>query len=143
MLRLRVKSSLSALTTAAISACRASRSTMSSTRAALMFSLADWPFALANGMKTGKGSQIQSRIWERQNAALSSLTFGLLGGVEPEAGGGEGGGLLEPGGDHEGTPELSRQQRTQQVQPTQSHNCPGGGGGSVVIPVILSVALVF
>lgn len=129
MLRLRVKSSLSALATAAISARRAPRSTMSSTRAALMFSLADWPFALADGGKQGREIRY-NQGFGNDRIRLSSLTFSLLGGVEPEAAGGEGGGLLEPGGDHGGTPELSQQQRTQQVQPTQSHNCPGGGGTS-------------
>lgn len=66
------------------------------------------------------------------SGSCSSLTFSLLGGVEPDAGcgaaggAGEGGGLLESGGDGEGTPDLLHQQGAQQVQPTESHNCPGG-----------------
>uniref|UniRef100_A0A3Q2XCH7 Uncharacterized protein n=1 Tax=Hippocampus comes TaxID=109280 RepID=A0A3Q2XCH7_HIPCM len=47
MLRLRVKSSLSALTTAAMSSFTSSRLMMSSTRAALIFTLAACPFVLA------------------------------------------------------------------------------------------------
>lgn len=73
MLRLRVKSSLSALTTAAISARRASRSTMSSTRAALMFSLADWPFALAGGRKTGKSDTIKDLGTAESGSLLADL----------------------------------------------------------------------
>uniref|UniRef100_A0A3Q3GJI3 Uncharacterized protein n=1 Tax=Labrus bergylta TaxID=56723 RepID=A0A3Q3GJI3_9LABR len=46
MLRLRVKSSLSALRTAVMSCLTSSRLMMSSTRAELIFTLADWPFAL-------------------------------------------------------------------------------------------------
>lgn len=56
MLRLRVKSSLSALTTATMSDFTSPRLMMSSTRAALMFSLAAWPLALADGMETGTGN---------------------------------------------------------------------------------------
>lgn len=54
MLRLRVKSSLSALRTAAMSVFTSSRLMMSSTRAELMFTLDDWPFALAWKTKRGK-----------------------------------------------------------------------------------------
>lgn len=54
MLRLRVKSSLSALRTAVISPFTSSKLMMSSTSAELMFTLADWPFALAWKMKRGK-----------------------------------------------------------------------------------------
>lgn len=73
MLRLRVKSSLSALTTAAISPRRASRSTMSSTRAALMFSLAAWPFALAGGRKTGKSDTIEDSGTAESGSLLADL----------------------------------------------------------------------
>uniref|UniRef100_A0A3Q1C381 Secreted protein n=1 Tax=Amphiprion ocellaris TaxID=80972 RepID=A0A3Q1C381_AMPOC len=52
MLRLRVKSSLSALRTAVMSSFTSSRLMMSCTRAELIFTLADWPFALA--WKEGK-----------------------------------------------------------------------------------------
>lgn len=55
MLRLRVKSSLSAVRTAAMSAFTSSRSIMSPTRAELMLTLADWPLALAAGTKRKEG----------------------------------------------------------------------------------------
>uniref|UniRef100_A0A8C2XFM3 Uncharacterized protein n=1 Tax=Cyclopterus lumpus TaxID=8103 RepID=A0A8C2XFM3_CYCLU len=51
---LRVKSSLSALRTAVMSPFTSSRLMMSSTRAELIFTLADWPFALAWKMNRGK-----------------------------------------------------------------------------------------
>ncbi len=54
MLRLRVKSSLSASRTAVMSPFTSSRLMMSSTRAELIFTLADWPFALAWKMKRGR-----------------------------------------------------------------------------------------
>uniref|UniRef100_A0A3P9NVB3 Uncharacterized protein n=1 Tax=Poecilia reticulata TaxID=8081 RepID=A0A3P9NVB3_POERE len=47
MLRLRVNSSLSALRTAVMSSFTSSRLMMSSTKDELIFTLADWPFALA------------------------------------------------------------------------------------------------
>uniref|UniRef100_A0A3Q2CWR9 Uncharacterized protein n=1 Tax=Cyprinodon variegatus TaxID=28743 RepID=A0A3Q2CWR9_CYPVA len=47
MLRLRVNSSLSAPRTAVMSSFTSSKLMMSSTRAELIFTLADWPFALA------------------------------------------------------------------------------------------------
>lgn len=80
-------------------------------------------------------------MWEqkRREASRSSLTFSLLGGVEPDAGcgaaggAGEGRGLLEPGGDGKGTPDLSHQQGAQQVQPTESHNCPEGGKNIILL----------
>lgn len=70
-------------------------------------------------------------FWEHKRREASSLTFGLLGGVEPDGcgaagGAGEGGRRLEPGGDGERTPGLSHQQGAQQVQLTESHSCPEG-----------------
>lgn len=76
-------------------------------------------------------------LWEqkRRKVSRSSLTFRLLGGVEPDAGGaggaGEGGGLMEPGGHSGGSSDLSHQQGAQQVQPTESHSCPEGGRNAV------------
>uniref|UniRef100_A0A3Q1EA04 Secreted protein n=1 Tax=Acanthochromis polyacanthus TaxID=80966 RepID=A0A3Q1EA04_9TELE len=59
MLRLRVKSSLSALRTAVMSSFTSSRLMMSSTRAELIFTFADWPFALA--WKEGKALRLISK----------------------------------------------------------------------------------
>lgn len=126
MLRLRAKSSLRAASTAVMSVFTSSRSTMSPTRVELMLTLADWPLTLAGG---GGGRRLKP-LWEqkRRKASRSSLTFSLLGGVEPDAGGaGEGGGLLEPGGHGGGSSDLSHQQGAQQVQPIESHNRPEGG----------------
>lgn len=149
MLRLRVKSSLSALRTAVMSAFTSSRLMMSSTRVELMFTLADWPFALAWKMKRGKEEKAvreeRRRIIPNQAAHIhanrtteaalrfSPLTFCLLGGVEPGACSGVAGGVgvrercTDPGGGHEGRPDLSHQQRSQQVQVIQSHNCQKRG----------------
>lgn len=77
----------------------------------------------------GSGGRVKP-LWEqkRRKASRSSLTFGLLGGVEPDVGGaGEGGGPLEPGGHSGGSSDLSHQQGAQQVQPTESHHRPEGG----------------
>lgn len=128
MFRLREKSSLSTSRTAAMSVLTSSRSMMSPTRAELMFTLAVWPFALAE-TRYSQGFA-HGHLETPPQPLPTSLTFGLLGGVEPEAGGGaaggagEGGGLREPGGDHEGTPDLTHQQRAQQLQPTEGHYCP-------------------
>lgn len=133
MLRLRVKSSLSALRTASMSALTSSRLMTSSSRVELIFTLAaDWPFSLAWKTKRGKEEeenevrekqrQIKSnqaahfpasRTAESCSPPLSSLTFRLLGGVEPGAGGGQAGGggvgrrRTEPGGGHQGGPDLA------------------------------------
>lgn len=147
MLRLRVKSSLSALSTVVMSAFTSSRLMMSSTRVELMFTLADWPFALAWKMKRGKEEKAVREEWRQiipnQTAHIHAnrsctpvpplLTFCLLGGVEPGACSGVAGGVgvrkrrADPGGGHEGRPDLSRQQRSQQVQVIQSHNCQKRG----------------
>lgn len=63
MLRLRVKSSLSALRTAVMSPFTSSRLIMSSTRAELIFTLADWPFALAWKMKRGREGRVETLRW--------------------------------------------------------------------------------
>lgn len=129
MLRLRAKSSLRAVSTAVMSVVTSSRSTMSPTRAELMLTLADWPLTLAG---RGDGKEIQAALGAEAQKSVSSLTFSLLGGVEPDvAGAGEGGGLLEPGGHSGGSSDLSHQQGAQQVQPTESHNCPEGGRNAV------------
>uniref|UniRef100_A0A671XVT0 Uncharacterized protein n=1 Tax=Sparus aurata TaxID=8175 RepID=A0A671XVT0_SPAAU len=60
---LRVKSSLSASRTALMSASTSSRLMMSSTSAELIFTLADWPFALAWKTKRGERRKAVREEW--------------------------------------------------------------------------------
>lgn len=70
---------------------------------------------------------------------ISSLTFCLLGGIEPGACSGVAGGVgvqqwcIDPGGGHKGRPELSHQGLTQQrsQQVIHSHNWNRKNGGEV------------
>lgn len=68
-----------------------------------------------------------------QNSSSSLLTFCLLGGVEPGACRGTAGGVgvrdrcADPGGDHEGRPDLVHQEWSQQVEVIQSHHCEWRG----------------
>uniref|UniRef100_A0A3Q1JBR4 Uncharacterized protein n=1 Tax=Anabas testudineus TaxID=64144 RepID=A0A3Q1JBR4_ANATE len=59
---LRVKSSLRALRTPVMSSFTSSRLMMSSTRAVLIFTLADWPFAFTGKIKKGKEQKDEGKI---------------------------------------------------------------------------------
>lgn len=130
MLRLRVKSSLSALRTAVMSSFTPSRLMMSSTRAVLILTFADWPFALAWKRERRKINNVtlvavESCMWA--SVSVLSLTFCLLGGVEPGARSSRVMSGADPGGDHDRRPDISHreltQKRSEHAQMIQSHIC--------------------
>lgn len=152
MLRFRVKSSLSESRTVVMSSFTSSRLMMSSTRDELMFTFPDWPFALALKIKREKEGKKPREEWRliqinnitfvpaeswklyKLTSEISSLTFGLFGGVEPDAYSRSR--VVEsvrsqkrPKADSgcERRPDMSQQgltqERPQQAQMIQSHNC--------------------